>query len=381
MKQRIQIVGAFLFAACMATFGAAGASLESLNRDAIAAMQNGKYAKAADLLEEVLALRPGQNRTLYNLACCYSRTEKLEQAATRLQEAWDAGFRDLERLRSDPDLDALRDTQEGSMLVTELLAEGEEYQQLRGKPEFFDAPVIGGFRTVTPLHATPGDSYPLVVMLHGHGASPEHFVGVFNLSAAGLAAIFCAPYGPYPIALEHGHGYSWYPPPWLYREVLITGGPLGDREDHRAKLDNHEQQISSKFVLAAIDAAKQRHPVDPEKVFLLGHSEGGVLAYGIALRNPELFRGLIVVGSRLRDRDSTPETLQAAAGKLPVMICHSREDDAISFDHATKALERLRAAGVESKVVAYPGGHSLTVELVQHIAAWIQDQLRSVSAD
>jgi predicted esterase len=53
------------------------------------------------------------------------------------------------------------------------------------------------------------------------------------------------------------------------------------------------------------------------------------------------------------------------------MICHSRGDSAVSYDHATKADKTLKDAGIWSKVYSYEGGHGLTAELAQTIGRWI----------
>ncbi|MCP4898957.1 MAG: prolyl oligopeptidase family serine peptidase [bacterium] len=347
------------------------ASPEELERQAVEAMKAGKYEEAANLYEEALTKGPGQPRTLYNLACCHAHVGDLEQAATRLEEAWDAGFLDLELINTDPDLEALRASRKGRALIKRLNSKDSEIRQLMGRPEFFDAPVLGGMRIVTPMPFEEKQKYPLVVALHGHGGDSENMVGIFNRTSTSLSAVICAPYGPHPIPFDKGHGYSWYPAPWLYREVLRTGGPLSDRQIRQESFEDHEQEIGIRYVLAAIDAMKDRYPIDDKRIFLLGHSEGGVLAYGLAIKHPDLFRGLIVVGSRLRDRDATPELLAAAAGRLQVRIYHSHEDEAIDFAHATKAHEALSAKGVDSKVVVYRGGHSLTVELVRDAARWI----------
>ena len=103
----------------------------------------------------------------------------------------------------------------------------------------------------------------------------------------------------------------------------------------------------------------------------MGHSEGGELAYGLALEHPDRFRGLVVVGARLRESDAAPGILTNAAGRLQVMICHSRGDMAVSFDHATAAAETLKGSGIQSKVYSYEGGHGITAELAQTIGRWI----------
>ena len=377
MKRRIAPV-VVVAVVCWVLVGIGSAATpEQMERRALEAMRTGQYTKAASLWQEVLKLSPGRSQALYNLACCYSRTGELDQAALRLEEAYKAGMSDPELLRSDPDLEALRESRKGRALIDRLASDAEQLRRLRGVPGYFEAPVLGGFRIVAPPVLKENRKYPLVMILHGHGANPENYVGIFERVASSLDAIVCAPYGPYPIPFERGHGYSWFPAPWFFQDLLRTGTPTGDRTQRRQEIELQEQSVSRSFVLAAIDHVSSQFPVDPDRVFLMGHSEGGVLAYGLALEHPDLFRGLIVVGARLRPSDATPEILTEAAGQVEVMICHSRGDTAISFDHAKAASKTLAGAGIQTKIFPYEGGHGFTPELAQTIGRWIAVRSRS----
>lgn len=377
MGRRI-VAGTFVAVICSVLLGVgSAATFEQLEQRALEAMGAGQYTKAAGLWQEILERRPGQPEALYNLACCYSRTGELDQAALWLEEAYGAGMSDSELVQTDPDLEALRESRKGRALIDRLASEAEQLRRLRGVPGFFEAPVLGGFRVVLPREMKENQTYPLVMILHGHGANPENYVGTFERVASSLEAIVCAPYGPYPIPFERGHGYSWYPAPWFFRELLTTKAATGDLTLRRKEIELQEQDVSRNFVLAAIEHVSGEYPVDTDRIFLMGHSEGGVLAYGLALEHPDLFRGLIVVGARLRASDATPEILTGAAGRLEVMICHSREDSAISYDHAKAAAETLKSAGVQSKIFPYEGGHGFTAELAQTIGRWIDARCRN----
>jgi len=371
MKRRI-VPAVVVAVVCWVLVGIGSAATpDQMEQRALEAMKAGRYTKAVSLWQEILEQSPGHSRALYNLACSYCRIGELDQAALRLEEAYKAGMSDPELLRSDPDLEALRESRKGRALIDRLASDAEQLRRLRGVPGYFEAPVLGGFRIVVPPVLKENRKYPLVMILHGHGANPENYVGIFERVASSLDAIVCAPYGPYPIPFERGHGYSWFPAPWFFQELLRTGTPTGDRAQRRKEIELQEQAVSRSFVLAAIDNVSAQFPVDPDRVFLMGHSEGGVLAYGLALEHPGLFRGLIVVGARLRPSDATPEILTEAAGRLDVMICHSRGDNAISFDHAKAANETLVGAEVQSKIFPYEGGHGFTAELAQTIGRWI----------
>lgn len=367
------ILAGFVVAAVFSVLFGEGlaATSEQMEQRALEAMRAGRYSRAVELWQEVLQRSPGKAAALYNLACCYSRSGELDKAALRLEEAYNAGMKDPELLQSDPDLEALRNSPKGRALVDRLVSDAKQIRRLRGVPGYFEAPVLGAIRVVPPKNMKKNRKYPLVMILHGHGANPENYVGIFERVASSLEAIVCAPYGPYPIPFERGHGYSWYPAPWLFQEVLGTNSSIDDRAQRRKDIELQEQAVSRGFVLAAIDHVSDALPVDRDRVFLMGHSEGGVLAYGLALENPDLFRGLIVVGARLRESDATPEILTRAAGRLDVMICHSRDDEAISFNHAKAAAEVLKGAGIQNKVYSYEGGHGFTTELTQSIGRWI----------
>jgi len=358
---------------CLLVTAAVASTPERLEEKAVRAMQDGAYEKASRFLEEILEQQPDNRRAMYNLACCLSHRGELELAAQRLEQAWQAGLRDPELVRNDPDLQALRDTRKGAALIDRLASEEERRLRLRGTPHFFEAQVLGGLRVVAPAQMEKDRNYPLLVILHGHGANPENYAGLLELVETPLEAVVSAPYGPYPIFREGSRGYSWYPEPWFYREVLTRGGEAEDRAHRRETIDSREQEVSESYVLAAIEELKARYPIDSNQVYLMGHSEGGVLAYGLAIRNPETVRGLIVVGARLRERDASAGIVAGAAGRLQVLICHSRDDKAMKFEAAEAAHEVLKAAGIQSKLVPYVGGHGITRELVSVIARWIAD--------
>lgn len=364
----------------LVTFLVAAETPDDLERRALAAMGEGRYAEARGLLERAVAARPDQPRLLYNLACCASRLGDTLGAARRLEAAWRAGFADLDLARADPDLDALRATDDGQRLLERLEREAAEARHRRGAPFLYDATVLTSGRVVAPERVEPGRRLPLVVALHGYGATPEGMAGI--LAAAGVSPdlVLCAPSGPYPVLLDQGLGRSWYPPTALVDELVRTAG-VGGQADRRRELDRREQESAERAVLAAVDAVSREQPVDRDAVFLLGHSQGGVLAYGLALAHPDRFRGLVVVGSRLREEDATAERLARAAGRLKVLVCHSPEDPAVDIEEGRSASRRLGDAGVETRLVRYAGGHGFTADLVRRIVGWIGETAAGGNAE
>ncbi len=363
--------------------GLAKASAEELDQAALSAIGEGHYQEAERLFKELLRRSPSDARTLYNLACCYSRQTELKLAAEFLEASWRAGLRDPERLRDDPDLAALRESGRGKRLISRLTAEAEKMRRRRGQPLQFEAPVLGRLQIVMPEPVDPDQRYPLLLVLHGHGGSGEYLAGFLEVAKRAPEVIGVAPFGPYPVALAQGHGYSWYPPAELFRELLELAAAGDDtaRAEQRLELGTREQETGQRYVLAALETVAENYPVDRDRVFLLGFSEGGVMAYSLGLAHPELFRGLVIIGSRLREEDADPSRLAAAADQLQVLVCHSPADRAISFAKGEEAHSVLRAAGIKSRLVSYPGGHTINAGLINTVASWLSKRIREPAPD
>jgi tetratricopeptide (TPR) repeat protein len=70
--------------------------------------RRGRFEAGLKVDEQLSRLRPADALVHYNLACSYSLTEQLEEAAAALNRALDLGYRDFKRLTKDPDLARLR---------------------------------------------------------------------------------------------------------------------------------------------------------------------------------------------------------------------------------------------------------------------------------
>jgi polyhydroxybutyrate depolymerase len=174
-----------------------------------------------------------------------------------------------------------------------------------------------------PPKIAAGSKVPLFVMLHGLGSSAEM---IEQLSE-------------WPKFAED-HGLAWIAP----------NGPL-DQKGRRfwdagpsccnfdgAKVD-HVAQLSE-----LIERVGSNAPIDRERIFVGGYSNGGFMAHRLACERPELVRAIIsVAGSGPLDR---------SACKKPT------------------ALEVLQIQGDADPIVTYEGGHLFKdPKLPEHVSA------------
>ncbi|HET7293387.1 MAG TPA: protein kinase [Vicinamibacteria bacterium] len=72
----------------------------------------GRGEDASREMQFAIGLRPNDASMLYNCACTYAKLRRKAEALEALRKAWDAGFKDVEWARRDPDLELLHDDPE-----------------------------------------------------------------------------------------------------------------------------------------------------------------------------------------------------------------------------------------------------------------------------
>lgn len=70
--------------------------------------RRGRFADGLTVDEQLAKLRPHDATVLYNLACSYSLTDRLDEALDALHRALAVGYKEFDWMAKDPDLEAVR---------------------------------------------------------------------------------------------------------------------------------------------------------------------------------------------------------------------------------------------------------------------------------
>lgn len=211
---------------------------------------------------------------------------------------------------------------------------------------------------VHTAHVPAGEGpFPTVIALHGWGASAHDLLGLAPLLHGGGALVLC-PQGPVEVPVGPGMtGHGWFP---------LEPGKPPDPEEFRKGAGALREFFA---------AARERYPVDPERVVLLGFSQGGAMAYEWALSEPGSFAGLVALASWLPEPLASAVGEKAGQAELPVLVLHGTQDTMVSVEMARASRERLRELGVRLMYRELDMGHELSPEALQLIARWLEEKV------
>ncbi len=213
---------------------------------------------------------------------------------------------------------------------------------------------------VHALFEPSGDGpHPTVLALHGWGASALDLLGLAPYICDGRFLVIC-PQGSLEVPIGGGAvGYGWIP--------LKMGSPT----DLKTLLSARDRLQT--FLAQAL----ARYPIDREKLVVLGFSQGGAMAYSLALGEPDRFRALVSMSSWLSQELVDALPLKATVQFPPALVQHGERDELIAVDRARESIERLRKLCVPVTYREYDMGHEISPRSLVDLSAWLGEKVLS----
>lgn len=205
---------------------------------------------------------------------------------------------------------------------------------------------------IAPDEAIPS-TLPLVIALHGRGGQPEVPSGIYRRLHHPFRMVM--PRGPHP--LESG-GYAW-----------LTVRTIEGRTDVLSR-DAIEQADA---LMQWLDAVAASEPLPtPDRVILVGFSQGGILTYTLAVRHGARFSVAMPLAGWL---PPPARPARFAPGAPPIYAMHGTDDAAVPIGLADESVAALARAGFFVELRRYPGvGHTLSHD-EERLLRWRLDRL------
>ncbi|HET7866801.1 MAG TPA: alpha/beta hydrolase [Burkholderiaceae bacterium] len=204
--------------------------------------------------------------------------------------------------------------------------------------------------------ANPGAS---IIVLHGLGADGNDFVPIceeLELDAVGPVR-FVLPHAPMrKVTINAGYVMrAWYD---------ILGTELVRVEDEAGlRASQHDVQ--------ALIARENARGVPSQRIVLAGFSQGCAMTLLTGVRHGERLAGLAGLSGYLPLATTTAAERSAANRDLPIFQAHGLHDPMIPVQRGRASRDALQALGYPVEWHEYPMEHSVCLEEVADLNAWL----------
>lgn len=192
-----------------------------------------------------------------------------------------------------------------------------------------------------------GRKYPVIFTFHGKGSNERNMFGLVAPLAEEFIVIGVR--GNLPL----GTGYQYY-------DLKSLGNPIREMFD---------QAVSD--LEAFIHYATQQYPVDPDRRYLLGFSQGAILSMTLALTMGEQLKGIVALNGYIPDFVKMEYKLRSLKN-VSVFASHGEYDSVfpVRIGHETAAYLEEQTERLTFRL--YPSDHGVTEENQRDFLQWLK---------
>jgi len=210
------------------------------------------------------------------------------------------------------------------------------------------------YKVNLPLKKT--DKTPVIILLHGYGSNEED---LFDISRSfDERFITFSLRAPYP---AQGKGYSWF-------AFNFDSG-----KDYT--YDYKQVKESRNKIYSFISQACKTYKADSNQVFILGFSQGAIMAYELALVKPKKLKGIIALSGLMLNETKKINTDYSKTSHLNFFIAHGNMDNVIAYHYGEEATKSLQARKIKVTFKSYEMPHSLTGKELNDIKDWLKSNI------
>jgi predicted esterase len=199
------------------------------------------------------------------------------------------------------------------------------------------------YQVFVPAAYDKSNSFPLVIALHGMGGDENSY---FQSYAQGAFKVEAEKHG-YLVACPKGRK-----PASMY---------IGDAE---------------KDVMDVIAEMRRDYNIDPDRIYLTGHSMGGYGTWSVAMNHPEVFAALAPVSGGANN----PAAMSKIA-HIPQLVVHGDTDPTVPVERSRVMVAAGKKLGAEIKYIEVPGGDhgSVVAPTFKDVFEWFDTHRRKTA--
>jgi len=203
--------------------------------------------------------------------------------------------------------------------------------------DFKDAGKEMGYTLFVPSTYDPAKKTPLVVALHGLYSNPQQIIRYPGLTD------LAEKYGYIVVAPMGYNTRGWYGAPFMARSSADDPKNLSE--------------LSEKDVMNVLGIVRKEYTIDPDRIYLLGHSMGGGGCWHLAIKYPDLWAAIAPIApATLR-----PATAVAKIRHVPVILVQGEKDSLVKVERVRPWADEMKKLGMTYEYIEVPNGDHITV--------------------
>ena len=206
------------------------------------------------------------------------------------------------------------------------------------------------YKISLPTQIENGKKYPVIFALHGIGYDESYMVDL--LSELKEDYILIGVRGD----LTYEEGYAYY-------ELKGYGNPKRDL------FDSSVEKLKD-----FIEYASNQYPIDPNKKYLIGFSQGAILSMTLALVLGDSIKGIIPMHGYIPDFVKNEYPLKSIA-HLHAFLCQGATDPIFGLNVGQENDHYLREHAKSVKYTIYQASHEIIENNRTDVIAWLRQEL------
>lgn len=197
-----------------------------------------------------------------------------------------------------------------------------------------------------PANLDPDKKYPTIFTLHGKGSDENDMFGLVTPLPDDFIIVGIRG------NLTLGAGFQYY-------ELKSLGNPV------REMFDQAIQQLEA-FILYATE----KYPIDSNKRYMLGFSQGAILSMSLALTMGNRLKGIVALNGYVPGFVKTEYKLQSVK-EVSVFISHGEHDPVFPIQIGQETATYFQNQTPQVTFKTYPTGHGVSEENQRDFVNWL----------
>jgi len=193
--------------------------------------------------------------------------------------------------------------------------------------------------------------YPTILALHGRGSNESDLIGLAPYLPKNF--LWISPRGTFTLGTN---SFEWF-------QITQIGKPDPTR------LANALSTLDT-----FIDEIIANYPIDKNKLYLLGFSQGSIMSMSYTLTKPQRVAGVIAQSGYI-PHESGLQIDEAGVKNKPFILTHGIQDPMLPVDWARCSQDTLQKLDVNLEYHEFNMGHQVTEESLAVINNWLEKQI------